>query len=281
VTSRSYRLDDDETRRLAAEGFVLREGVFPAADVAAMTGACERLVADLVRDRIGRRVRAGSYVFDTDLVRHTSIKWEGDSDVVHGIEPFAHLDPALRDWGYDPRIVEPVIGFIGDEKPELYTEKLNLKRPHHGGVNPFHQDFPYWVDVADDPTRLATAMIFLDDATRENGCLEVIPGSHRRGRWPTRTDGDAFGQNELDPKEAEGQTVVPIEVPAGSVVFFGPFLVHKSEPNRSERERRALLYSYMPAGHTALLTYLRRQAEEYAERKRRKAAAAAAQSSQS
>lgn len=48
----------------------------------------------------------------------------------------------------------------------------------------------------------------------------------------------------------EGLTPVPLEVPAGSVVFFGPLLVHKSEPNLSAKDRRALLYSYQPAGFT-------------------------------
>jgi ectoine hydroxylase len=137
---------------------------------------------------------------------------------------------------------------VADPAPELFTEKLNLKRPFHGGVNPLHQDYPYWVDGSKDATRIATAMLFLDAADCENGCMEVLPGSHLRGKWPTRTDVDAFGQNEMDPKACEGLELVPVEVPAGTVLYFGSFLVHRSSPNRSARERRALLYSYQPAG---------------------------------
>ena len=257
----SFRLADAEQRALAERGFVLREAIFTPAELSSLCASCEELVAELVRDRKGRRHQFGSYVFDHDRLRGVTIKWEGDSDVVHGIEPFAHLSPALRAWAYDARFVDPMRDLVGDPWPELFTEKLNLKRPRHGGVNPLHQDFPYWEPVSADATRIATAMLFLDDASLANGCLEVLPGSHRRGRWPTRTDGDPFKQNEMAPAVVERGELLPVEVPAGSVLFFGPFLVHQSAPNRSDRDRRALLYSYQPAGRPSLLDEFRRADE--------------------
>jgi ectoine hydroxylase len=257
----TYRLTGDERRRMESDGYVLRERVFDAGEVARITAACESLVDDLVKDRVQRRVTVGSYVFDSDRDRGVTIKWEGSSDVVHGIEPFAHLSPVLEGWGYDPRFVGPMVDFVGDPQPALFTEKLNLKRPHHGGVNPLHQDYPYWEGFADDATRIATAMLFLDAASTENGTLQVVPGSHRRGKWPTRSDKDAFGNLEIDPAEENGTTAVALDVPAGTVVFFGPFLVHKSAPNTSDKERRSLLYSYQPAGFATMRElWLRRDA---------------------
>lgn len=176
-------------------------------------------------------------------------------------EPFAHLAPALETWAYDARFLGPSIDFTGDESPVLFTEKLNLKRPHVGGPNPWHQDWPYW-QFADDRSRIATAMLFLDDASLENGTLQVIPGSHDKGPWPTRTDMDVFGNLEMDPASVEGYEPVALEVPAGSVVFFGPLLVHKSEPNTSEKDRRALLFSYQPAGLKNVLEHLRSRRAE-------------------
>jgi ectoine hydroxylase len=243
------------------DGYVLREGVFDAGEIADITDACERLLADLTKDRQGRRYHVGSYTFEPDQLTDCTIKWEGDSDVVHGIEPFAHLSPDLEKWAYDPRFLGPSVDFVGDAQPVLFTEKLNLKRPHVGGPNPWHQDWPYW-DDADDRSRVVTAMLFLDDATLENGTLQVLPGSHTSGEWAKRTDSDAFGNLEMDPSAVDGYTPMPLEVPAGSVVFFGPLLVHKSEPNRSDKERRALLYSYQPAGLSHMLDITRRQREE-------------------
>jgi ectoine hydroxylase len=237
-----------EERALARDGFVIRVRAFGAPEVAEIVRACEELVEGLVANRRRKRFHVGSYTFDHSRSNHVTVKWEGESDVVHGVEPFAHVSPALEKWGYDPRFVDPMKHLVGDPEPGLFTEKLNLKRPIHGGVNPLHQDYPYWVEGSQDASRIATAMLFLDDADRENGCLEVLPGSHLSGKWPTRPDADAFGQNEMDPAACEGLELVPVEVPAGSVVYFGAFLVHRSAPNRSARERRALLYSYQPGG---------------------------------
>jgi hypothetical protein len=243
----THSLTDAEVKAIDEDGYVLREHVFEADECAAITEQCEELTARLVKDRQAKRYHVGSYTFDPDELTGCTIKWEGDSDVVHGLEPFAHLAPDLERWAYDPRLVEPSIRFIDDDQPVLFTEKLNLKRPFHGGPNPWHQDWPYW-EFANDRSRVVTAMVFLDDATLENGTLEVLPGSHQRGPWPTRTDRDMFGNLEMDPTHVADHTPVALEVPAGSVVWFGPLLVHKSEPNRSPRERRTLLYSYQPHG---------------------------------
>jgi len=94
---------------------------------------------------------------------------------------------------------------------------------------------------------IATAIVFLDDASRANGCLEVLPGSHTRGEWPRRQV-DGFGAMELDPSAIDESELVAVEVPAGSLVLFGSLLVHRSLPNLSQHDRRALLYSYQPAG---------------------------------
>ena len=259
-TVAELRCSPSEREAIERDGYVLRQSVFNRDEVAEITDACERLLADLVKDRKGRRFHVGSYTFEPDQLTDCTVKWEGDSDVVHGLEPFAHLSPALEKWAYDARFLGPSADFIDDDEPVLFTEKLNLKRPFVGGPNPWHQDWPYW-EYADDRARVVTAMLFLDDATLENGTLQVLPGSQQKGPWPLRTDSDAFGNLEMDPSAVEGMTPVPIEVGPGSVVFFGPLLVHKSEPNQSSRERRTLLYSYQPNGLTHSLELFKRERE--------------------
>ncbi len=254
----AHELTDDERDRYERLGYVIRTGVFDPDEVAAMVEASEALVAELVRDRVANRIRAGSYVFDPDLMKGTLIKWEGDSDVVHGIEPFAHLSPELDRWAHDPRLVNPMRAMVDHPEPMLFTEKLNLKRPRHGGPNPLHQDYPYWRDSADDPLRVATTIIYLDDSSVENGCTWVVPGSHRQGMWQTRSDMDVFGANEVDPTAYPDVEPVPVEVTAGSTVSFGSMMVHQSTPNTSELDRRALLFSYQPAGAATMLDGFRR-----------------------
>ena len=69
---------------------------------------------------------------------------------------------------------------------------------------------------------------------------------------------DAFGQLEMDPVANADMVRVPLPVPAGSVVCFGPFLAHATGPNHTDRDRRALLYSYQPAGMAHSIVKLRR-----------------------
>jgi len=256
----AHELTDDERDRLERDGYVVRTGAFGPDEVAAMIEVSEALVAGLVRDRVGRRLRAGSYVFDPDLLQGVIVKWDGDSDVVHGIEPLANLSPELDRWAHDERLVGPMRAMVDDPEPMLFTEKLNLKRPRHGGPNPLHQDYPYWRDVAVDPARVATTILYLDDSSVENGCTWVVPGSHRSGMWRTRTDLDVFGQNELDSSAYPDIDPVPIQLEAGSTVSFGSLLVHQSTANTSDRDRRALLFSYQPAGGTTMVDGLRRLA---------------------
>ncbi|MGE0624149.1 MAG: phytanoyl-CoA dioxygenase family protein [Pseudomonadales bacterium] len=247
---------DAEAAHYNDAGYVVRESVFDGAELAEVTAACEALVERLTRGRRGRRRRFGSYTFDLDLENGTVIKWEGDSAVVHGLEPFVHLSARLERHAADHRFLAPMRSILQCDAPALFTEKLNLKRPREGGANPFHQDYPYWVGVAANAAEVATAMLFLDDASESNGCLHVVPGSHKRGEWPRPESADPFAGNEFDASLFDGADVTALEVPAGSVVFFGPMLVHMSAPNTSEHERRALLYSYQPPGRPTQLDVL-------------------------
>lgn len=104
------------------------------------------------------------------------------------------------------------------------------------------------------PTRdrsLAGAWIALDDATVENGCLWVLPGSHRRGLlWPQKFHfDDRFDcTHESFDFPWDDADSVPVEVKAGSIVFFNGYLLHRSLPNRASAGfRRSLVNHYMSA----------------------------------
>lgn len=122
---------------------------------------------------------------------------------------------------------------------------LFVKPPGKPG-QAWHQDEMYI------PTRdrsLCGAWIAMDDATIENGCLWVVPGSHRNGYiYPNRapTDLDEYDGSPQCFGFDEAQAV-PVEVKAGSVVFFNGYLLHKSLKNRAQIYRRALVNHYMNA----------------------------------
>ena len=260
----NFKLDAREKMELDERGFVVRRNIFDAAELHAIREACEELVTRLEGEPRRTRHRLGSYMLELQRRLDTIIKWEPEHpEMVQGIEPFAHLSEELCRWGLDARLVDPCKDLVGDAELALFTEKLNVKRARKGGKIILHQDFPYWSDLTPIAARVATAMIFLDDATIENGCLEVAPGSHREGVQP-RLAVDGFGALEMDPLRYDQSRLIALEVTAGTVAFFGPFLVHRSLFNRSNADRHALLYSYQPIGQPHLRELTRLAAQQRA-----------------
>lgn len=249
----SHRLTDAERLRLADDGFVLRENVFSGEECQAMAAAVEQLETDLLAAKRNNKVTLGSYMFELQREIGSVVKWEPHfPDVVQGVEPFAHISKPLKEWAHDPRLWNPCKDVVGQDDISLFTEKITMKRAHKGGTIILHQDFPYWKPVTKVADRVMTAMIYLDDATRINGCLEVSPGSHKDGMRACKT-ADGFGANEMDESKFDMASLVAVEAKAGSVIFFGSMLVHRSLPNRSDKQRRALLYSYQPAGNPTMI----------------------------
>ncbi|WP_299448138.1 phytanoyl-CoA dioxygenase family protein [uncultured Phycicoccus sp.] len=113
---------------------------------------------------------------------------------------------------------------------------------------PWHQD-EYFIPTRD--RSLTAAWIALDDATVENGCLWVLPGSHRRGvLYPARDqDDDEFDCSvEAYDFPYQDDDAVPVEVPAGAAVIFNGYLLHRSLRNSGRHGfRRALVHHYMSA----------------------------------
>ena len=249
TATKSYRLTAKEKQTLEHDGFVVRERTFSERECREIARDCEELGAQLLAAKRNTKHVVGSYMFERHDGYGINIKWEPDApDLLMGVEPFAHFSAPLRDWGYDARLTEPCKDLLGEEDIVLFTEKINYKRAKKGGPIILHQDYPYWAAFTPIASRVVTAMLFLDEANRDNGCLEVAPGTHKEGeqkRWQTT----GLRNREMDSQAFDVGRLQPLEVPAGTAVFFNSFLVHRSLPNRSDRDRRALLYSYQPAGN--------------------------------
>ncbi|HEY1880931.1 MAG TPA: phytanoyl-CoA dioxygenase family protein [Caulobacteraceae bacterium] len=250
--TKSFRMDAAERALLDRDGYVLREAVFDSTECAAIIADCEALVRRVTTEKARNKLRVGGYLIEFEQELGVVAKWEPEApELLMGLEPLVRISEPLARLARDPRLIDPSKDIVGADEVDLFTEKLNLKRAHKGGSIWLHQDYPYWADVAQVADRVATAMVFLDAATREKGCLEVAPGSHRDGLGARKQASD-FGSREMDPESFDENRLIPLEVGAGAVAFFGAFLVHRSLPNRSDEDRRALLYSYQPAGHPHL-----------------------------
>ncbi|MBT6276154.1 MAG: phytanoyl-CoA dioxygenase family protein [Chromatiales bacterium] len=122
--------------------------------------------------------------------------------------------------------------------------KINLKLPGTATRVAFHQDFAFTPHTNDD---VVTALIMIDDMTAENGCLSVVPGSHR-GPVHSLFSGDTFTGFVAPQIEAKAtQEAVPIIGPAGSVCLMHTRLLHGSEPNASSMPRGLYIAVYSAA----------------------------------
>jgi hypothetical protein len=138
-----FLMNGQERAQLARDGYVVREHVFSSQETAQMAADCEQLMAELVAMKRAARPKVGGYVFEYRDELETTVKWERDvPDQPRGVEPFAHLSPALEAWGQDPRLLDPCKEVCGAEEVALFTEKLNMKRAGTGGYVQLHQDFP-------------------------------------------------------------------------------------------------------------------------------------------
>lgn len=174
---------------------------------------------------------------------------ESDDDLLarHLCIHFPHkVSKVMYRYLAHPAIVDTLTQVIGPNV-KCMQSMLFIKSAGMPG-QAWHQDEDYI------PTRdrsLTGAWIALDDATVDNGCLWVIPGSHRPGvLWPQQIqrspDFDCSAESYGFPYNEDDE--IPVEVKAGSIVFFNGYLLHRSLPNRGDSGmRRALVNHYMSA----------------------------------
>lgn len=145
------------------------------------------------------------------------------------------------------RIVDPMEQFLGGEVYH-YHHKIMLKEPFVGGAWEWHQDYGYWYSNGCLFPYLASCLIAMDSATRENGCLQVIRGSHHLGRIEHGKAGDQTGADVERVNEAlRHLELVHCEMRPGTALFFHCNLLHRSDQNRSSKPRWSLISCYNAA----------------------------------
>jgi ectoine hydroxylase len=129
-----------------------------------------------------------------------------------------------------------------------YHHKMIFKEAHVGGAWEWHQDYGYWYNNACLFPLLASCMIAVDRATKENGCLQVLKGSHHIGRIDHVKVGDQTGADmERVAVALQRLELVHCELEPGSAIFFHCNLLHCSAQNRSDNPRWALICCYNAA----------------------------------
>ncbi|MBT5771726.1 MAG: phytanoyl-CoA dioxygenase family protein [Flavobacteriaceae bacterium] len=204
------------------DGFILKKNLFSEIEINKLK---EFIKTSSEKENNARQTKSSSGKLSITL-------WNDPSDDLFG------------KFSTNERIVKPMEEYLDDEVYH-YHSKIIWKKPGDGGFD-WHQDYGYWYHNACLYPDMASCFIMLDKATKENGCLKVLKGSHRVGRighgisdTPEQT-ADMERINELEKRHE----CVYITADPGDALFFHANLLHSSDANKSKDSRRTLIVCF-------------------------------------
>ena len=221
-------LNQAEVAQYASRGYVIPEFHLPAARVTQLQQALDT------------RIRENPDVRPEQLISvHVSAPEGGaNAEGVHGSDVFLEL-------ARDPGILDCVESVLGPDIV-LWGCAMFCKPAGDGMAVPMHQDGHYWPIK---PLATCTVWVAIEDSDRENGCLQVVPGSHADKQvfgHETKTGHVALSE-QVEPGAFEASDVVDVELRAGQMSMHDVYLLHGSNANTSSRRRSGLALRYMPA----------------------------------
>jgi len=146
----------------------------------------------------------------------------------------------FRNLARDPRLLDALEPILGPNI-EFLSDKVVFKSAATQFGSPWHQDWPYW-----EGQHKISVWVALDAATRENGCLKMMPGSHKQ-----LSTHDGFG-HRLRPGAADETRAVSLPCDPGDAVLFHDLTLHASFPNTSGRDRWSVISTYRSASEPDL-----------------------------
>ena len=242
--SRHVGLRDDEIRAYFDIGWIVRRALFRADEVARMRccfDELERIAGELPETGLHR----GSYfvLADKEGTRVINrVVWAGGSQRY------------LLEVGGDTRLTVPCSQLLQSDAMDHLLNQAHFKRPRDGVTFGWHQDIQHrdkgngtWTDVNGRGSFVQTVIV-LDEMTPDSGPLLFIPGSARWGRVELADDAEHSRSGTNKPAKFRDKQAVTIAARPGDVLFFGPYTVHASFENTSERYRRILINGYASPG---------------------------------
>jgi phytanoyl-CoA hydroxylase len=157
----------------------------------------------------------------------------------------AMLTDKTKHFAHDERILTLIEDIV---KPgiAIFSSKLLTKLPHSPSVCHWHQDDAYYTEVVNSDTRMSI-WVPLQDTDEKNGCLWIVPGSHKQGLQPYTIQNNGTCRKALDEEQVDLSKAEPVPMKAGSILLFNALTWHSSKGNETEQVRRAFIVSYQEA----------------------------------
>jgi len=241
-------LTDEQIQFYDMEGYLVLENLLAEDDLTAVKAAMMAKVDQIADDLFGAGLitdkQTGS-PFETRLAE--LFAGLTDQDFLRFGRSWRDRMPGYFDIMANPKILDAVESLIGGEIFANPVYNTRPKVPHvAAGAVPWHQDKSYWPDANANP--VITVWLPLVDANLENGCLHIMPRTHRQKvlSWH-RENYSGTGYTEVDDEHLGAQKqVIPLPIRAGGAILFNDRCIHMSTPNRSRHVRWSLDLRYQP-----------------------------------
>jgi ectoine hydroxylase-related dioxygenase (phytanoyl-CoA dioxygenase family) len=152
------------------------------------------------------------------------------------------------------RVIEAIKPLLDSDAPVChFHSKLMQKEPRVGGAWEWHQDYGYWYkNQFMFPDQLISVMLALTEANKQNGCLQVIKGSHKLGRVNHGFAGEQVGADMTMVENAlKTMPLIYCELKPGDALIFHSNLLHRSEANLSDKPRWSVISCYCSQSNLA------------------------------
>lgn len=236
LASLPIRLSAEDVEFFRTNGYLAANGLLTTNEVQ----ACKDALTDLVR----RRNEWAGRVWSQDEPYFAQGGEDARADDpefrIRKLAYFVQIEPRLEALSRHPRLMACVDQLIG-EGSRMIQDMALLKPPFRGSEKPWHQDTAYfdWTPLSG----ILGTWIALDEATVDNGCMQVVPGSHLDGPVPHFHVRDC----QIADAEMRVDRVATIPLQPGGILFFSGLLYHGTPPNGTPHRRRALQFHYAAA----------------------------------
>lgn len=219
----SHTLTNQQLQQYSDDGFLLIRSLFDPEEI------------ELLRRSAKEDKQLDDHAYGRDDGEGGTVRlslWNHPGDGIYGA------------FARSQRLVSAAESLLRDE-PYHYHSKMIMKEARVGGAWAWHQDYGYWYSNGVLTPNLVSAFIAVDQATRENGCLQVIRGSHHCGRIHHVLTGEQAGADlERVNEILKRYDHVHVEMEPGDVLFFHSNLLHRSDRNNSENSRWSMICCY-------------------------------------
>jgi phytanoyl-CoA hydroxylase len=233
-------MDRDAIAHYRREGYLVVPGVLDRSHVEECLAALTALAVD-PQIQLGQRGASGAFIA---LEPAADPRAADRADLIRKFGDFTDASPALLRAAMSARLHAALDALMGEGRV-LLQEMALVKPPKVSGEKPWHQDAAYF--RGSDPNLMFGVWIALDPATRDNGCMEVIPCSHRRGPAP-HVPAEDINLCTIRPDLVRLEDRVALPMVPGDALVFHSLIHHYTAANRSQQRRRALQFHYHQVG---------------------------------